>query len=147
MRPVLDTIRALLKFKDRTTISEIASTAGIKRADVLRIINVNGHMVWRDRKTGQITRVDPQSILTDKLRQAGAFFWVQKFDYGSTEGLEFNEHQELREKLLEQTWGGGMGDSYPYSYVPNTEANRVALTADGCVPYDDSMIDDREWKE
>ena len=65
--PVLATIRALLKFKDHTTIAEIASTSGLSRKVVLETINRNGQFVWRNRKNGHITKVDPQSALRKQL--------------------------------------------------------------------------------
>ena len=58
-RPVLDAIRAILKFKDHATITEIAKMAEMKQRDVLDVVNANGSMVWRNRKNGQITGESP----------------------------------------------------------------------------------------
>jgi len=146
-RPVLETIRALLKFKDGTTIAEVAATAGLKRSLVLSVINKNGHMVWRNRATGQITRVDPAGVFRDRLREAGAFFWVAEFDYGNQKGLMFKGHDELRERMKTKTWGGGIGDSYAYEYVPDTPDNRAALIADGCLDGEEMIFDDKDWQE
>ena len=46
-RPVLDAIRAVLKFKDHATITEVAKFADLKPRHVLDVINANGTMVWR----------------------------------------------------------------------------------------------------
>lgn len=144
--PVLDAIRALLKFKNWTTISEIAKVAGKTQKQVLDVVNHNGHMVWRDRDNGRITRVDPQGVLREKLWEAGAFFSAGSADYGSTNTLEFKGHDELRKRLEVKRWGGGLGDSYQFTCVLDTPENREALVADGCVHASDVVIDDRLWE-
>lgn len=146
-KPILAAIREILKFKDHTTIGEIAKITGKKQADVLKVLNVNGHMVLRYRSNGHITGVNPRIYLQEKLRKEGAFFWVTDYDYGSTKGLAFEKHDELREKLQVETYGGGIGDSYPYKYVPDTPENRAALVKDGCLHASDMVIDDRLWQE
>ena len=54
-QPVLETIRELLKFKQFTTINEIASMTGIKRMAVLAVVNDNLSLIKRDAKRGRIT--------------------------------------------------------------------------------------------
>ena len=51
-RPILDAIRAVLKFKDRATIAEVAKYAGVPQRQVLDTINTNGRFVWRDLALG-----------------------------------------------------------------------------------------------
>ena len=60
---VLQTIRDLLKFKDYTTIAEIAKFSGQTQSKVLKVINDNGWAVYRNRKNGRITRVDTKTKL------------------------------------------------------------------------------------
>ena len=62
-RPVLDAIRAVLKFKDHATIAEVAKFADMRPRQVLGVINANGNMVWRNRKNGHITKVAPSDVL------------------------------------------------------------------------------------
>ena len=145
--PILEAIRSLLKFKDSTSISEIASIAGLPRKRVLDVINTNGTMVWRDRRTGKITRVDPRGVLDGKLSEAGAYFWLSKGNYGSVDTIEFKKHDDLRIKLQEEQWWGGFGDSYKATCVVDTPEHRSALVEDGCILHSDVILDDRLWKE
>lgn len=149
MKPVLATIRALLKFKDHTTISEIASTAGLSRKVVLETINRNGQFVWRNRKNGHITRVDPQSALRKQLWESGRFYSEDTFGAWSVEGhsLKFTGNDELREQLRQTRTVGALGDNYPVEVVLDTPENRAALEAAGLRPWSDAIIDDRLWQE
>lgn len=146
-RPILEAAYSLLKFKETTTIAEIARIAKRPQSDVLACINRNGYMVWRHVKSGKITKVAPREVLRDQLWKAGSYYHVESYDYGSTTGLVFKAHDDLRAKIEAKTWGGGIGDSYQYSYVPDTPENRAALEAEGCVHYDALTLDDRLWEE
>jgi hypothetical protein len=147
--PILATIRSLLKFKDCTTVSEIASIAGLTKKRVLDVLNSNGHMVWRNRHNGKITRVDPKGVLEGRLWASGSYFKDGLEDYGRVHTLEFKMHEELRDRLKQEQWGGGFGDSFIYTCVLDTPENRAALVADGCVYFKDldPPLDDRLWKE
>lgn len=147
--PVLATIRALLKFKDHTTISEIASTAGLSRKLVLETINRNGQFVWRNRKNGHITRVDPQSALRKQLWESGKFYAEDTFGAWSVEGhsLKFTGNADLREQLQQTRCVGGLGDNYDIKIVLDTPENRAALEAAGLRPWSEAIIDDRLWME
>jgi hypothetical protein len=149
VNPVLTTIRALLKFKNDTTIAEISTTAGISRKIVLDVINRNGNMVWRDRTNGKITRVDPQNILWGKLWADGAYFRIGEENYGCAHTLVFIGNEELKNDLLKNDWAGGLGYCYPIKYVPDTPENRAVMVANGCIFHDDiaPTVDDRLWKE
>jgi hypothetical protein len=147
INPILTTIRELLKFKDSASVPEIAKLAGVTQMKALKVLNANERMVWRDRSKGRVTRVAPREILRQKLWEEGAYFHVNDYDYGATKGLAFNGHDEVRVKITQQTWGGGLGDSYKYSYVPDTEDNRRLLVKDGCQPFEQIVIDDRLWQE
>lgn len=149
MTPVLDTIRAILKFKDHTTISEIASTAGLPRKVVLETINRNGQFVWRDRKNGHITRVDPQSALRDQLWKSGEFYREGTYGAWSIEGhcLKFEGNADLRERLKATRTVGALGDNYPVEVVLDTPENRAAIEAAGLRPWSEAIIDDRLWQE
>lgn len=145
--PILDTLRALLKFKDSTTISEIAATAGIKRQKVLETINANGHMIFRNRKSGKITSEIVRKTFIAQLWEKGKFFRPGEDNYGAAHTLEFKEHAELRVQLSIDDWAVGLGDCYRIRYVPDTEENRNKLRVDGCTNLEALDVDDRLWKE
>lgn len=146
-RPVLDAIRALLKFKDYATIAEIAKMSGKTQRQVLDVLNTNGQFVHRYRATGRIARVDPREQLRAKLRKQGHFWWVEEYDYGHTKGLRFENHPELWDEMTKSATGGFIGDSYGYRYVPITDENITKLRAAGMVPFEEVVIDDRLWTE
>jgi len=148
-RPVLDTIRALLKFKDFTTISEIASTAGLPRKVVLETINRNGQFVWRDRKNGRITRVDPKSSLREQLWKSGKFYSEGTYGAWSVEGhcLKFEGNDEIRDRLKQKRTIETLVEHWPVEVVLDTPENRTALEAAGLRPWAEAVIDDRLWIE
>ncbi len=146
-KPVLDAIREILKFKDYATISEIAKISGLSQKETLRRINANGHMVWRNRKTGRITKVDPPEVLRKHLWEEGRYYIQTSYDYGCQTGLDFKGHEALREIMTQKTIGGGIGDSYEYSYIPDTPENRLALEKDGCMFVGTVKFDDSLWQE
>lgn len=149
MSTVLQTIRSLLKFKDFTTISEIASTAGLKRAFVLEVVNQNGQFVWRNRRNGHITKVDPKSELSHQLWQSGDYYRIEAYGAWSREGdqIVFNGHDELKKRLLSDRWTGGLGDSWKIEIIEDTEENRKEVEAAGIRPWSEAVIDDRLWRE
>ena len=85
-KPILDAIRALLKFKDSASVREIATMAGATQRRVLDVLNLNGHMVWRNRKTGRVTKVDPRGVLAKQLRESGEFYFPDTYGTWSIEG-------------------------------------------------------------
>lgn len=147
--PVLDTIRALLKFKAFTTIAEIASMAGLKRMDVLQVVNANLDLIKRDAKRGRIVGIDPQSPLRKQLWASGKFYRIGEYGAWSREGdkIEFEGNTELRERLSSKVWVGGIGDSYQTTIILASEANIAAVEAEGIRPWSEAVIDDRLWKE
>ena len=149
MPAVLDALRAILKFKDSASIAEIATMSGLTKRRVLDILNQNGTMVWRNRETGKITKVDPQGVLRGKLRDSGAYYWMSQGNYGSVQTLDFSGHDELRKQIQEEQWWGGFGDSYKATCVVDTPEHRAALEAEGCVLEENlnPPIDDRLWSE
>lgn len=149
MTLILETIRSLLKFKDFTTISEIASTAGVKRAHVLAIINSNGTFVWRNRKNGHITKVDPKSALSEQLWQSGEYYRIDAYGAWCREGdqIILKGHEDLKKRLTSERWTGGLGDSYKIEIIEDTEENRQEVQAAGIKPWAEAVIDDRLWKE
>ena len=147
MNTVLETLRSLLKFKESTTISEIAAFAKLPKAKVLDIINRNGHLIYRVRKTGRITSEACQQSLKAKLYTQGAYFTTSAGNYGSWTLLRFNGHDQLRKELERTEWAGGFGDSWKETHVFDTPENRQRLIADGCRPEEEMIIDDRLWEE
>lgn len=144
---VLAAARQLLSFKDNTTYSEIASVAGVPRNRALEVLNRNGHMVYRHRKTGKITRIDTHSAMSKRLWESGKFYRESQYDWGSRTGYVFHGNDELREALQVDTYGGGLGDSYAFSFIPATPENRQAIEAAGLRPWSEAVIDDSDWKE
>lgn len=147
--PILYTIRAILKFKDFTTIAEIASTSGLPRKVVLETINRNGQFVWRDRRNGRITKVDTTSPLRKQLWESGRFYSEDTFGAWSVEGhsLKFHGNDELRDRLQVTRCVGALGDNYDVQIIPDTPENRAALDAAGLRPWSEAVIDDRLWDE
>lgn len=148
-RPILSAIRALLEFKDFTSISEIASTSGLSRRRVLETVNRNGEFVWRNRKNGHITKVDPQSALRKQLWESGKFYRTGTYGAWSVEGhcLEFQDNNELRKRLQETRCVGAIGDNYHIRVIIDTPENRSAVEAAGLSPWSEATIDDRLWQE
>jgi len=148
-RPILETLRAVLKFKATATIAEVASMAGVPRRQVLDIINRNGTLVWRNRDNGKISRVDPRSVLRDQLWKSGKFYAEDTYGAWSVEGqsLKFEGNPELREKLQERRTVGALGDNYPVSVIIDTPENRAVIEAAGLRPWAEAVIDDSLWQE
>ena len=146
-KPILDAARQLLKLKDGTTYSEIASVAGVPRKRALEVLNRNGHMVYRHRKTGKITRIDTHSAMSKRLWESGKFYRESQYDWGSRTGYVFEGNDALKESLQVKTYGGGLGDSYAFSFIPATPENRQAIEAAGMRPWSEAIIDDSDWNE
>lgn len=148
-RPVLCAIRELLCFKDATTISEVARIAGVAASRVLEIVNRNGAMVHRDRRTGKIVKVDPRAQLREKLWNEGKFYRVVAVGLFCKEydGLDFKGHAELRQRLQTVRCIGALGDNRNETFVLDTSENRAALEAVGMQDAVACEIDDRLWKE
>ncbi|MBJ2150938.1 hypothetical protein [Paracoccus sp. IB05] len=148
-RPVLDAIRATLKFKDSATISEIAKYAGLTHKQVLDTINANGSMVWRNRKTGHVTKVDPRGVLRKQLVESDAYYFPDTYGAWSVEGhsLRFKGHDDLRARLRESRLVGGIGDCWTIEPVIDTPENRAALEADGLKLWSEDEADERLWVE
>lgn len=148
-RPVLNAIRAVLKFKDYATIAEIAKLAEMKQRQVLDVINANGHMVWRNRKNGHITKVDPRAIHRKQLVESDRYYFRESYGAWSHEGycLRFKGHDDLRQALQDKHWTGGIGDSWQITKVEDTSANRAALDAAGLKLWAEDEADERLWCE
>lgn len=147
---VLQTIRDLLKFKDYTTIAEIAKFSGQTQSKVLKVINDNGWAVYRNRKNGRITRVDTKTKLYKDEWERGV--WYKKKSYGawSHEGYKLVVHDNVEEKfkaLVSSRWSGGLGDSWEISHIEDTPDNRKILEEAGLQLWDNLVVDDRLWKE
>lgn len=148
-RPVLDAIRAVLKFKDRATITEIARYAGISYRQVLDVINANGTMVWRDRKTGHVTKADPRAVMRKMLVESDRYYFPDTYGAWSVEGrcLRFKGHEELRASLADERLVGALGDCWTEKHVIDTPANRAALEAAGLKLWAESEADESLWVE
>lgn len=148
-RPVLDAIRAVLKFKDSATISEIARYAELRHRHVLDVVNANGEMIWRDRKTGHITKVDPRGVHRKMLVESDAYYFPDTYGAWSVEGycLRFKGHDDLRKEMMDSRLIGSLGDCWTIEIIPDTEANRARLEAAGLKLWDESEADERLWKE
>jgi len=149
MRPVLDAIRAVLTFKDHATITEVAKFADMKPRQVLDVINANGNMVWRNRKNGHITKVDPAGVLRRQLLDSDQFYFPDTYGAWSIEGrcLRFKGHDDLRAQLKRGVTVGALGDSWSEDHVMDTPENRAALEAAGLRLWSEDEVDERLWKE
>ncbi len=148
--PILDTIRAILKFKAFTTIAEIASMAGVKRLDVLNVVNANLDLIKRDVKRGRIIGLDLQNPLRKQLWDSGKFWKRGSYGAWSTEGESIilaDCQNELAGRLTKQQIVGGFGDSYYVGVIHLTPENIAAVEAEGIRPWSEAVIDDRLWKE
>lgn len=148
-KPVLSAIHALLQFRDSTTIGEIARMCGKPQRHVLDVINTNGKLVERDRKTGRITKADPRGVLRAQLWNSGEFYVPHDLTDDENPArkrggyLEFMGRDELRARLettVVQTYGKS-------KMVLDTPENRAALAKAGMERWDEIAIDDRLWKE
>ena len=148
-RPVLDAIRAILKFKDHATITEIAKMAEMKQRGVLNVLNANGTMVWRNRKTGHITKVDPRGVHRKKLVESDRYYFPDTYGAWSVEGhcLRFKGYDDLRAKLSESRIVGAIGDNWKVEHVIDTPENRAALEAAGLKLWSENEADERLWTE
>lgn len=148
-RPVLDAIRAVLKFKDTATISEVAKYAGLTHKQVLDVVNANGTMVWRNRKNGHITKVDPRAVHRQQLVESDRYYFRESYGAWSHEGyrLRFKGHDDLRQQLESKHWTGGIGDSWQITKVEDTPDNRAALESAGLKLWSETEADERLWTE
>jgi hypothetical protein len=149
-QPVLETIRAVLKFKSAATIAEIASLAGMKRLDVLRVINANLDLIKRDVKRGRIVSLDLQGPLRRQLWDSGKFWQPDTYGAWSVEGrcIRLADcEKELAERLTKQQIVGGFGDSYYVGVIHLTPENIASVEAKGIRPWSEADVDDRLWKE
>ncbi|WP_226576440.1 hypothetical protein [Acuticoccus sediminis] len=147
--PILDTIRALLTFRDGTTISEIAKMAGVSPRRVLDVVNANGALVYRLRKTGKITKVDTKTPLAKQLWASGAYYkigsegmWSHEYDTIVLVG-----HDDLAERLSTKQVLGALGDSTNRRFIVATPENIAAVEAAGIRPWSEAPSDDRLWSE
>jgi len=148
-KPILDTIRALLEFKDRTTIAEIARVAVVPQKRVLDVLNKNGHMVYRDRSNGNIIKVTPRETLRKQLKESPEYYFRTTFGAWAVEGyqLTFRGNQELADRLKQKRLVGGIGDCWTEEHILDTPENRKALEDAGLKLWDDPELDDRLWVE
>lgn len=147
-RPVLAAIRSLLRFRDATTIAEVASIASVPKRRVLDVLNRNGAFVWRDRKTGRITRVDPRTQLSNDLWESGRFYRIGDYGAWSKEGKQIVILDEGLKAILEEPHTtGGLGDSYMIRIIKNTPENLAAVEAAGLRPWSEAEVNDRLWVE
>ena len=147
---ILETIREILKFKDYATISEVSKLSGISQAEVLKIINKNGAYVWRNRKNGRITRVDPRSKLIKDLWNSGEYYSIVSYGAWSHEGYEIKVPEDKKEvisHLSVKQCTGGIGDSWYITLVEATDENIKEVESLGFTNWDKRVIDDRLWTE
>lgn len=147
---ILQTIREILKFKDYATISEISKLSGIPQAQVLKIINKNGPYVWRNRKNGRITKVDPRSKLVENLWNSGDYYNIVSYGAWAHEGYQIKvvkEREDLISHLSVKQVTGAIGDSWYLDIVKATDENIKEVESLGFINWDKRVIDDRLWTE
>lgn len=147
---ILQTIRDLLKFKDYTTIAEVAKFSGLTQSKVLKVINNNGAYVWRNRKNGRITKVDPRSKLVEDLWNSGDYYKIVSYGAWSHEGYKIEVPKEQEEKISHlsvKQVTGAIGDSWYLDIVKATDENIKEVESLGFTNWDKRVIDDRLWVE
>ena len=147
---VLQTIRELLKFKDYTTITEIAKFSGIPNAKVLKIINDNGKFVYRTRSNGRITKVDTYTELRKIEWNRGVWYKQESYGAWAHEGYKLVVHKDVEDRFVEIVAShriGGLGDSWQIKHIEDTPENRKILEEAGLQDWENLIINDRLWKE
>jgi hypothetical protein len=116
---------------------------------VLDVLNANGTMVWRNRKNGHITKVDPRAAHRQQLVESDRYYFRESYGAWAHEGyrLRFKGHDDLRQSLESKHWTGGIGDSWQITKVEDTPENRAALEAAGLKPWSEAEADERLWRE
>jgi hypothetical protein len=146
---VLETIRQLLEFKDYTTIPEIAKYAELPQKYVLGVINKNGNMVRRDRKTGKIVKVVPRHVLMENLKNSGEYFTDSTYGAWSNEGPCYvilgKPFVDVPEELYNTVLTGGLGDSFYQKHIPLS--SKEGLEKIGFKHWNTVHINDRLWVE
>lgn len=147
---ILQTIRDLLKFKDYTTITEVAKFSGQTQSKVLKVINDNGWAVYRNRKNGRITKVDPRSKLIKDLWDSGEYYNIASYGAWSHEGYKIEvtkDKEEVISHLTKRQVVGAIGDSWYLDIVEATDENIKEVESLGFTNWDKRVIDDRLWTE
>ena len=106
-------------------------------------------MVWRIRKNGHITKVDPAGVLRCQLMESDQFYFPDTYGAWSVEGhcLRFKGHDELRAQLQRGVTVGALGDNWSEKHVMDTPEHRAALEAAGLRLWSEDEVDERLWKE
>ena len=148
-KTVLTTILEILKFKNFTTIGEIAKISGLRQAHVLRVLNRNISYVIRDPTNGHIRDLSHKSTLRTQLWNSGRYYSEDVYGMFSKEGdaLNFAGNDELRGRLSESKVVGAFGDSGTQTVIIDTPENRKAIEDAGLRPWSEVVIDDRLWEE
>lgn len=144
MAPILYTIREILKFKDTATINEISSLSGIPKLKVLQVINNNGDMVYRDRKTGAITKIDTKTKLINKLKKEGNYYTRDSYGDWAHEGymlILYPDNLSIRQSLDMLTLYNGQ------YIIEDTKENREKLEALGYKDWGTVGLNDILWVE
>lgn len=147
---VLATTRELLKFKDYTTIAEIAKFSGLSQQKVLEVINRNGRYVYRNRKNGRITRIDTRTPLIEQLWNSKKFYKKESYGAWSHEGYKLVLHKDLDNDfnhIKKSLRTGAIGDSWQITHIEDTPENRKILEDAGFKDWETRVVDDRLWME
>ncbi|VVC05163.1 Uncharacterised protein [uncultured archaeon] len=151
MKPILEAIREVLKFKEYTTVSEISKLTGISALKILQVLNHNEAYLQKNSKNGRIIGVDSENTLKQKsLAMAvynGKYYTVEDGNYGIWHNLKFNRHEKIRSEIEIEDWEGGYGDALHVKRVSDIPENRAKLEADGCHDSKGIVFDDSLWEE
>jgi hypothetical protein len=128
---IFETAREVLRFKNHTTIIELARLTGLKQLWILKVLNHNHGMVYRHLKNGHITRVERDNVVGSELAKLaytrGLTFRETTGNYGAAKILE-TASTKVEHLKVTQCWGG-MGDSQTVSVLNDAPATREALRA------------------
>lgn len=124
---VFNAITQLLQFKGFCNYSEVSQVSGLKKLDVLEILNLNKRFLeFHPNKSDRIVGLTNSVIISDFISK-GKVYWLEKENYGCIEVICFKGNEELQKKLEKPYVCGGLGDCYTIKCIENIRENLDAV--------------------
>ncbi len=147
---VYEAINELLKFKGFCSYAEIAQVSGLKKIEVLKILNNNRVLLkLHSKHSDRIIGLTNNNIICT-ITEDGKRYWLEGENYGCIEVIRFKGNNLLQKKLEKQYICGGMGDNYPIMCIQNTKENLDEVRAAGLLTYEELNKEHtvlKYWKE
>lgn len=159
---VREAIEELVRHQKKATYNEIASVTGMKKIDVLRILNENENLIrlaWkRSNPTNKfIIGLRLKSEARGQAWVSGRWFKIEPINYGVDKAIRFNQDTWPADAVERETGlkpkpyvNGGLGDSYTTQEILADEENLRCLGEHGfrnIDEYDFTQEGDLLWKE